>query len=179
MHEHCRTVKTHRLIIEQCRSKRREIMKFQICAGIGDQCEARRMGFREPVAREGCNLRDDLFLCFGTEAVLCHAAPQLRFNFVHAFFRTLETHRSTEFFRFAACEVRRNHRHTEQLFLKERHTQSSFQYRCERRMSVCDGLLPLPSSHVGVHHFSDDGARPNDGDLHDEIVELNRGIAWQ
>src|SRR5260370_588335 len=81
MYQHCRTVKAHRLIVEQRRSERREIMKFQIRAGIGDQCETRRMGFREPVAREGSNLRDDLFLGFRTESVHGHAAPQLCINF--------------------------------------------------------------------------------------------------
>src|SRR5258708_6284033 len=55
VHQDCRAVKAHRLIVEQRRRKRREIMTFQVRAGIGDQCEARRMGFRKPVTCKGCD----------------------------------------------------------------------------------------------------------------------------
>src|SRR5260370_32162114 len=84
MYQHCRTVKAHRLIIEQRRSERREIMKFQIRAGIGAQSETPRMGFRDPEAPEASHLRADLSLGFRTDTVHAHAPPPLSFHFVHA-----------------------------------------------------------------------------------------------
>ena len=44
-------------------------------------------------------------------------------------------------------------------------------------MRISYGFLSLPSPHVGMHHFSNNGAGPDDGDLHHEIVELDRSIA--
>src|SRR5947207_14550669 len=108
----------------------------------------------KPVAREGSNLRDDLFLCLRGEAVLRHSAPQLGFDFFHTFFRTFETHRSAEVFGFTTCEVRRHHCDAQQLFLKQWHSESSFQNRFERGMSVPNRLLALPPIHVGMHHLS-------------------------
>src|SRR5215467_9855 len=44
-------------------------------------------------------------------------------------------------------------------------------------MGIRYGLLSLSSSHVWMHHFSDNRAWPNDGDLYDEIIELRGSIA--
>src|ERR1700687_2152599 len=100
-------------------------MEFQVRAGIGDQSETRRVRLWKPVAREGSNLRDDLFLCFRGEAVLSHSAPQLSFDFFHTFFRTFEAYCSAEVFGFTPCEVRGGHCDAQQLFLKKWHSQSS------------------------------------------------------
>ena len=124
-------------------------------------------------------MRDDLFLCLQCEPVLSHSAPQLGFDFFHTFFRPFEAHRSAEVFGFTTCEVRRHHCDAQQLFLKQWHSQSSFQNRFERRMSVRDRLLALPPIHVGMHHLSDNRAGPNDGYLYHEIVELHWRIARQ
>src|SRR5713226_1348290 len=43
-------------------------------------------------------------------------------------------------------------------------------------MRISYRLLSLPPTHVGMHHFSDNRAGPNDSDLYDEIVELARSI---
>src|ERR1700742_1977608 len=46
-------------------------------------------------------------------------------------------------------------------------------------MGICHFLLPLPASHIGMHHLSDDWAGADDGNLNNKIVELLRIIAWQ
>src|SRR5260370_17623949 len=46
-------------------------------------------------------------------------------------------------------------------------------------MRISYRLLSLPPPHVGMHHFSDNRAGPNDSDLYDEIVELDRSITRQ
>src|SRR5260370_38314380 len=179
MHKNCGNIKTNGLIIEKCRSERSQIMEFQVRAGIGDQSETRRVRLWKPVTRERSNLRDDFLLRFRTEAILGHTAPQLRLNFVHAFFRTLDTHLSAQLFRFTPSAVRRHHCDAQQLFLKHWHYQSSFQNRFERRMSVRDPLFALPPIHVRMHHLSYNRGGSNDGYLYDEIVELDRSIARQ
>src|SRR5207253_779704 len=107
----------------------KEGSKNPISAGIRDQGETRRVRFRKTVAREGSNLRDDLFLSSGTEAVFGHATPQLGFDFFHTFFRAFEAHRSAQFFRFTTCKVRSHHCDAQQLFVKQWHSQSSLQSR--------------------------------------------------
>ncbi len=46
-------------------------------------------------------------------------------------------------------------------------------------MRICNFFLFLTTAHVRMHHLADDGARANDGDLHDEVVELLRPIFRQ
>ena len=57
------------------------------------------------------------------------------------------------------------------LLLKERHAQRALQDRLQRGMRIRDLLFLLTPPHVGMHHLADDGPGPDDGDLHDEIVE--------
>src|SRR5258708_16374969 len=38
-------------------------------------------------------------------------------------------------------------------------------------------LSSLPSPHVGMHHFSNDGARADNCDLHDKVVKLGGRIS--
>src|SRR2546426_4294484 len=114
---------------------------------------------------------DDLILNVPGDAILIHSLPQLHFDFFHAFLGSLEAERAAQLFRFAAAESGGDHRHTQQLFLKQRYTQCPFEYRLERRMRVTDSLASLPSLQIRMDHVADNRSGPDDGNLNDDVVE--------
>ena len=104
-------------------------------------------------------------------SVSLHAAAQLYLDFFHARFGALESEGAAQFFRFAARESRGNHGHAQQLFLKQRHAQRAREHRFERRMQTIGRLASLAALQIRMHHFADDRPRPNDGDLHHNVVK--------
>ena len=76
----------------------------------------------------------------------------------------------------AAGKTSDDHCHSQQLFLEQRYSECSLQHRFEQRMRIRNFFLTLSTAHVRVHHFADDRAGANDGDLHDDIVETSRCI---
>src|SRR6059036_209079 len=114
---------------------------------------------------------DDLILNVAPDAVSIHSLPQLHFDFLHSSFGPLEAECAAQFFRFAAAESGRDHRHSQQLFLKQRYTQCSFENRLERRMGVTYSLASLPPLQIWMDHVADNRPGPDDGDLNDDVVE--------
>src|SRR5215813_5848817 len=123
-----RLVESHRLIVQDGCSEGCQVMTFNICTGVGNQCETGGMRFRKAVQRERRNRMHNFVLRITGNAVVLHTASQLDFNFLHTRFRSLEPKSSTQFFSFPACEARTNHCHAQQLLLKKRYSQGSFQY---------------------------------------------------
>ena len=83
-----------------------------------------------------------------------------------------------ELFGFGSGEVADDHGHAEELLLKEGDAEGAFEDGLEFGDGVGDGLFAaLAAAHVGVHHFADDGAGADDGDLDDEVVEAAGGVA--
>src|SRR5690554_2936086 len=68
-----RSIKPHRLTVQQCRTKRSRIMTFQKAGGVDQQCEARRVRFWEPVFAKALNLVKDLLSKLSAETVRRHA----------------------------------------------------------------------------------------------------------
>ena len=55
-------------------------------------------------------------------------------------------------------------------------TPRPLQHWLERRMRVYDRFVSLPPAEIRMHHFPDDRARANYGDLNDDIVEACRCV---
>ena len=94
------------------------------------------------------------------------------FDLRHPLRRSLEAHRAAQFLRLAAGEIRDDHRHAQQLLLKQRHAERALEHRLEQRMRVRHGLVAAPPRQIRMHHLADDGTGTNDGDFDDEIVEM-------
>src|SRR5258708_20286493 len=97
-------VKTHRLIIQERRRERGQVMTFQISAGICNQGKAGGMRFRESIKSERSNRLDDLLLGFTEDSVARHAGTQLFFDRFHSRLGTLEAHRPSHLLRSAASD---------------------------------------------------------------------------
>ena len=169
-----RLIKTHRLVVERGCGKRRQVMTFEIGAGVSNQRKAGGVWFGKAVERERSDWLYDLVLCLRADAIACHALSQLYFDFFHARFRTFEAERTPQFFGFATAKARADHRHLEQLFLKERHPQRALQHEFKRRMRIFDRLASQPAIQVRMDHIADNRTGPNDRNLHDNVIKLLR-----
>src|SRR5690242_10334291 len=89
-----RMIKTHWLIVEQRASKRRQVIRAQIGARVGEQGEARRMRLREPEHGEGCDRFYDLVLRLPGNVIVFHSGSQLAFDLLHTLFGALEAERT-------------------------------------------------------------------------------------
>ena len=155
------------------------MMRLQVRARVRDQREARRVRFGESVEREGGDRLDDLVLRLLADAALRHPRAQPRLDLLHPFDRPLEAHGAPQLFRLASGESRRDHRDAQELLLEERHAERALEDRLEARVRILDRDLSLPPVEERMHHAADDRPRPDDRHLHDDVVELLRGVPRQ
>ena len=101
---------------------------------------------------------------------------QPAFKIFHPLHGAAHSDGAAQLFGLCAGEAGNRHRHAQQLLLKERHAERALEHRFKRRMRIRDFLLALAAAHVRVHHLAHDGAGPNDGHLHHEIVEARGRI---
>src|SRR5437762_12780768 len=87
-----RLIKTHRLIIECGRGERRQVVTFEISAGISDQSKTGRVRFRKAIEGKRSYGLNNFILRLSRNSLLRHAAPQFYFNVAHALFRSFEAH---------------------------------------------------------------------------------------
>ena len=176
-HERRRVVEAHRPRVQDRGVEGGRVVRLQIRARVRDQRERRRVRFGEPVERERRDGFHDLLLRRGVDSPLGHAAPQLLLDRSHPLLRALEPHRAPQFLRLAAREARGDHRDLEQLLLEERDAEGALQDRLEGRVRVLDGRHAAPPIEERMHHAADDRTRPDDRDLHDDVVEDFRRVA--
>src|ERR1017187_9936445 len=137
------------------------------------------MRLGKSIERERSNRKDDLLLRFGRDAVTLHAHAELDLDIAHAHLAALEAEGAAQFLSFTAAEAGGNHRHAQQLLLKERYPQRAFQYRLQRRVRIDDGLPSLPALQKRVDHLAHDGSGADDCDLYHNVVEAGGMQPWQ
>ncbi len=147
-------------------------MAFQIGAGVGEEREAGSVRFWKAIQCERRDRLDDFLLRLAKDAVAIHAGAQLQLNFFHSFLGALETEGAAQILRFATAESGCDHGYAQELLLKQRHAERSLKNRLKRRMQTDNWFAPLTALQIRIHHFSDDRARADDGDLHDDVVKL-------
>ena len=111
------------------------------------------------------------------DAVALHAGAQAAFDILHALLRALEAEGAAQFLGLAAGEAGGDHGHAQQLLLEERHAERAREHGFERGVHAVRRFAALPPLEIGVHHFADDGAGPDDGHLHHDVVEAARAAA--
>ena len=127
-HQGCGRIKSHGLIVQHRRGKRRQVMAFQIRAGIREQRKTGGMRFRKSVQRKRSDRLHNAILRLVMNSILRHAHPQFSLHFFHPFLGPLRPKRPPQFFRFAPRKTRGNHCNAQQLLLKQRHTQRPLQH---------------------------------------------------
>src|SRR5256885_5635390 len=86
---------------------------------------------------------------------------------------------ASQFLRFPARETGGDHGDSQQLFLEQRYTQSSFENRDQRRMWVGNRFLSHPPLQIGIGHLPYNGAGTNKGNLDDQIIKSLWVVSWQ
>ncbi len=171
LHDRRGMVEPHGLIVEECRVKRRRVVRLQIRARVDNQREAGGVRLREPIERKRRDRPDNLLGRPGVDALPRDPGTQLLLDLPHACLRALEPHRPAQLLGLAAGEPGRHHRHAQQLFLEEWHAKRALEDGLQRGVGIHHGLSPRPPVEIRVHHLSDDGSGPDDGHLHHEVVE--------
>ena len=106
-------------------------MDLQIRARVGEQRKARRVRLGESVQRKRGDRRDDPLGGLAGDAVARHPLAQLHLDMFHPPLGSLEPERAPQILRLSAGEAGRDHRHAQQLFLKERHAERAREHRFE------------------------------------------------
>ena len=172
-----RVVEAHGPRVQQSGEKCGGMAGLQITARVGDQGKARGVRLGKPIQREGGDGLDDLVLGRSLDPALRHPRTQARLDGGHLVHRALEPHRPPQLLRLPSREAGRDHRDPQELFLEERDAQCPLQDRLERGVGILHGRQAAPAVEEGMDHPPDDGAGPDDRDLHDDVVEGLRGVA--
>ena len=175
--QHRGRVEAHGLVVEDGGGEGGEVFHLEIGRGVGDEREAGGVGLGESVEGEGADGLDDFVLGFRGQAVGGHAGAELDFEVLHALPGAAHADGAAQLFGFGSGEIGDGHGDAEELLLKERDAEGALEHGLERRVRVGDRFPALAAAHIRMHHFSDDGAGADDGDLDDEVVEAVGAVA--
>ena len=108
------------------------------------------------------------------DAVPRHPLAELHLDLLHALLGALEAHRAPQLLGLAAGEAGGHHRHPQQLLLEQRHAKRPREHRLERGVQRHHRLPSGAAIQIRMHHVADDRPGADDGDLHDQVVEVRR-----
>ncbi len=113
------------------------------------------------------------------DPVALHAVEQPVVQLRHLLVRALVPHGAAQFVRLPGRETGSLDRQAHALFLEERHAQGALEHRLQLGMRIGHGLEAAAPPDIRMDHVALDGARADDGDLHDDVVETARPQARQ
>src|SRR5688572_541662 len=174
LHQNGRRVKPHRLAVEHGREKGGGLVVLQPGGHVGEQGEARRMGFGKSVFPEPADLLVYLLRELDRVPTVSHAVDEPRLKLLEAALAPPCSHRATQAIGYPGREARGDDGELHHLLLEDGHTESPFQYFLHRLGWIGDGFQSLPAAEVGVHHAALDGPGAHDCDFDHEVVELLR-----
>jgi hypothetical protein len=125
-------VETHWLVVEDRAGEGSQVLHFEVSRRIRNQRERRRMRLGKAIQCKRAYVLNDVVLSGCVDPIGRHASAELAFQALHAFPRTSHADGAPQFVRFRAGEVGYSHSHAEQLFLEERHAESTFQHWFKR-----------------------------------------------
>ena len=149
-HQHRRTVKAHRLVVQNRACKCCEVFHLEISRGIRDQRKAGGMRFRKTVERKRADVLNDRVLRRRIDVLWqsCRREASPSRFFIRSQERRIPTARRSSSAsapeKLATVMAMRK-----QLFLKERHAQRALQHRFQRRMRIGHLFFLLAASHIG------------------------------
>ncbi len=131
------------------------------------------MGLREPEAREGGDLPEQLLGDLLGHAGLAHATlEELPVELLHLAARAPRPHRPPEAVQFGRGEARDLDGDPHHLLLVEDHAHRIPEHGLQARMEVGHRFEALPAAQERVDGIALDRSRPDDRHLHDKVIEL-------
>ena len=119
-----RSVKTHRLTIDQRSGKDSRIVAFYPRRHINQQRKTGGMRFRKPILSETADLLEDTFGEFAVVSSFDHSLHQLFMKFRDNARLPPRPHRAAKLIGFSRTKPGCHYRQTHRLFLKDRDSQS-------------------------------------------------------
>ena len=170
--QHLHRVEAHRLGVDQADDELGRVEQLEEARFVGGPGEGGGVALREAEAGERGALAEQLLGVVRRHALDADAAlDELDVELLHLALRAPRPHRPPEPVRARRREARDVDRDLHHLLLVQDHAQGVAQDRRQAGMEVGDGLDALLAAQVRVDGVALDGARPDDRDLHHEVVE--------
>ena len=178
-HDLGRGVEAHGLGVQQRARERVRVVALEPGGDVGQQREARGVGFREAVVPEPLDLAEAALRKRKLVAARHHAPDHLFLELAEGAAPTEGGHGAAQRVGLVRRELRRLYGDAHRLLLEERHAEGFFEHPAQlvrravlRRGRGVDHLLqPVAAAQVGMHHVALDRAGAHDRDLDHQIVE--------
>ena len=178
-HQLRRGVEAHWLAVEQRTAEGRRLVALEPGGNVDQQGEAGGVRLREAVFPETQDLLEHLAGEALVVAALAHALHQALLERPQRPLAPPRGHRPSQPVRLAGREPRRDDRELHHLLLEDGYAEGAFQYAAHPGARVHDRLEAGAAAQERVHHLALDRARPDDGHLDHQVVEVTRPEARQ
>ena len=137
------------------------------------------MRFRKPILAKPSDLIEQAYGKILRIAALAHPTEQFLAEVFKPPVALPGPHRTPELIGLARTEARRDYRQFDHLLLKQGHAQRPLQHAAHGGALISDFFFAIAPAQIGMHHFTLNGSRPNDGDLDHQVVVAGRFQARQ
>ena len=176
-------VEAHGLAVEQGAQEGFGLVPLEPGGGVGEQGEAGGVRFGEAVFAKAFDLPAQGVGKRLRVAALGHAGAQLVLELLHVALAPPRGHGAAQLVGFAGGEAGGHFGQLHHLFLKDWYAQRAFEHGAHgggRPGHFARGFGGVvAAAEVGMDHVALDGAGPDDGHLHHQVVELARLEARQ
>ena len=124
--ERCGSVKAEPVIVEHRGGEFCKVMHLEPRRCICQQRKARGVRLGKAVVGKGHDVCDNLFLYVGLDVALVHSCAQAFLDLCQTFVGSFKAERAAQLFCLTASKSGNDHRHSQKLLLKERHTERAF-----------------------------------------------------
>ena len=167
-----RRVEAHGLGVQEPGAESRRVVVLQPATGIDEVGERHGVALWEPVVGEGSQLLPDLLGHVGHHPPATRPVQEPMVEGLHPIVASLGSHGLAEAVSLGGREAGHVDGQLHELLLEQRDAQGLGEGVLTQGMQVGDRLTAIPSPDVGMHRPSLDGARPDQGDLHHQVVEV-------
>ena len=168
-------IEAHRLRVDQPDRELGRVEELQERRLVGGPGEGRGVALGEAEARECRDTTEQLLgLLVGQAVGGAAAVDEALVQLLHLLAGTPRSHRPPEPVRLARGEARDRDGDVHDLFLVQDHAEGLAQDRSQAGMEILDRLEALAAAQVWMNGVALDRPRPDDRDLHDQIVQVCR-----
>ena len=175
-------VEAHGLGVQERAGEGVRVVALEPGGDIGEQGEARGVGFGEAIVPEPLDLAEAALRKLRVVAARHHAPHHLLLQQAERAAPAEGGHGAAQRVRFVRRELRRLHGEPHRLLLEERHTEGFLEHPTQlvrgavlgRRRRIDHLLQPVAAAQVGMHHVALDRAGAHDRDLDHQVVEAAR-----
>ena len=169
-----RLIKTHRLAIDQRRTKRGRIVSLEPTRNVNQFGKTSRVRLWKTILTKTADLPEHLPRKLFGQSSFFHPRMQLLAELFNDPGLSPLPHRSSQLIRFAGRKPGRHHGQLHRLLLENRHAQRSMQHLLNRLVGVYRFFFAIATSQKRMHHIALDWPRSNNRDFDHQVVPTTR-----